>query len=172
MSSIEIRPTVPADLADLAEVLVQVHKVDGYPVEGVANPRAWVDLPDAIGQWTALADDRPVGHVALLRPDFGDGAPGLLAAQEDVPMTRIAALSRLFVGPTARRHSLGSGLVGVAEQRARDMGLRLTLDVMQKDRAARALYRRRGWRSLGTFQHNFGVDRSIPAAAFVAPYFE
>ena len=38
-----VRPREPRDLAQLAEALVRVHAADGYPVEGVADPRAWLE---------------------------------------------------------------------------------------------------------------------------------
>lgn len=169
MSAIGIRPTVSADLDHLAAILVDVHETDGYPVEGVSNPREWLQLPDPIGQWTALLDDEPVGHVALIRPQSDDGAPALLADRDGVPFSQIGLLARLFVAPSARRHSLAKQLVRVVDAEARSLGLHLALDVMNKDHAAIALYETLGWTTLGTFRHAHGTGQTTEARAFAAP---
>lgn len=169
MTSIEIRPTAPQDLDALAAVLVEVHETDGYPVEGVLAPVTWLELPNPIGQWTALLDDEPVGHVALMKPQPGDAAPALLAERDGVPLSRIGLLARLFVAPSARGHSLAKQLVHVVEAEARSLDLHLTLDVMNKDHAAIALYQTLGWTTLGTFRHTHGAGQTTEARAFAAP---
>lgn len=169
MSDVVIRPTIPADLDALADALVEVYATDGYPVEGVDDPGAWVELPDAVGQWTALLDGQPVGHVALMRPAPGDGAPSLLAVQDNVPVAQIAVLARLFVSPRARRRALAAGLLETVERSAKAAGLRVVLDVMIKDQAALDLYRTRGWRVLGKVDHSFGVDQREQALALAKP---
>ena len=169
MNSIEIRPTAPADLADLAIALVQVHRTDGYPVEGVENPSSWVELPDAIGQWTALLKGKPVGHVALLRPSTGDGAPQLMVEKSGVPVSRVAVLARLFVAPHARGRGLAWRLVATVEVVAREAGLSVVLDVMSKDVAAIKLYERRGWVELGRLGHQLDRGPDVPAVAYRAP---
>lgn len=169
MRGIEIRPTIPTDLDALADVLVQVHELDGYPVEGVDEPRAWVELPEALGQWTALLDGQPVGHAALLRPAASDSAPGLLARQEHVPPTQIAVLGRLFVAPGARGRAIAHELMEAAEVKAGEAGLSLVLDVMLKDETAIGLYKRRGWRILGQFEHVHAANRRVSALGMASP---
>ncbi|WP_368245198.1 N-acetyltransferase family protein [Janibacter sp. Y6] len=169
MSDIEIRPTIPADLDALADILLQVHATDGYPVEGVDDARAWVDLPKALGQWTALLEGQPVGHVALKRPDLGDGAPRLLTEQQGVPPSRIATLARLFVSPTARGRSAARCLLDAALDRARRDDLAVVLDVMSKDRNAIQLYRSSGWRFLGELDHVITQGSRVKALAFCWP---
>ncbi|WP_435202201.1 GNAT family N-acetyltransferase [Janibacter sp. GS2] len=165
----EIRPTVAADIKGLADALIQVHSTDGYPVEGVDNPQAWLHLPAALGQWTALLDGNPVGHFGITRPGQGDAAPAMLAASEGMSLDDIAVLVRLFVAPAARGRSLGREMVEKAEEMARAMGLRLTLDVMEKDRDAISLYERQGWVALGSFSHTYGDEERIHAIAMAAP---
>ena len=156
------------DLDVLADVLVLVHACDGYPVEGVDDARAWVELPEALGQWTALLRNRPVGHVALLRPALEDGAPALLAA-EGGPVDRVAVLARLFVSPNARGKGIANALMAAAESNAHQMQLGLVLDVLTKDRRALQLYEARGWRRLGRIVHQFGENCREDGYALVAP---
>ena len=44
-----IRERQDSDIPALAAALVEVHQLDGYPVEGVDNPKAWLQLHNAIG---------------------------------------------------------------------------------------------------------------------------
>lgn len=168
MNQVEIRPMVIADVGVLAEALIAVHALDGYPVEGVSDPRAWLAPSGALGQWTALLDGKPVGHVAVTRPTSTDTAPAMLAERERISLAEVAVLARLFILPSARRQSLASKLVETAEKAASALGLRLTLDVMEKDQKAISLYLRRGWVELGNFRHAHD-DTSVPAIAMVAP---
>lgn len=163
MSTVEIRPTIPTDLDALAEVLVQVHSIDGYPVEGVDDPRAWVELDTPIGQWTALLGQRVVGHIALLGPDDGDGAPHLFASQAGIALAKIGVVGRFFVSPAFRGQSIGQGLLDVAESKARTSGLYLVLDVMTKDVAAIELYNSRGWITFGKLSH-LGMEGQLHEA--------
>lgn len=153
MSDVEIRPTIPADLDALAGVLVRVHEVDGYPVEGVKDPAAWLALSDPIGEWTALLDGRPVGHVAILRPAPEDGAPKALVEQGGASLHEIGVLARLFVDPGARGKSCATKLLCVATRAAAEAELHLVLDVMKKDVSAIRLYLTKGWRPLAEFEH-------------------
>ncbi|WP_084349494.1 GNAT family N-acetyltransferase [Janibacter limosus] len=172
MSDVEIRPTTPADLNPLADVLVQVHAVDGYPVEGVDDPRAWVELPDSLGQWTALLGGTPTGHVALTRCTEGDPAVSHYLAQGGSRCAQFAAVSRLFVDKNSRGKSLASRLMDAAESKAREEGLQLILQVMAKDRQAVRMYESRGWRFLGKFDHATPDGGRFPALAYCLPGIE
>src|SRR5882757_2068218 len=52
-----IRRRTDDDIAELARVLVRVHEIDGYPVEGVSDPEAWLTPPGVMATWTALHDE-------------------------------------------------------------------------------------------------------------------
>lgn len=168
MSDVEIRPTIPTDLDALAHVLVDVYEADGYPVEGVDDPNSWLTVPNPIGQWTALRNGSPVGHVAVLRPSLTDGAPALLEEQQGVNLADVAVLARLFVAPNVRGGGVGNALLRKAEHAAHLHGYRLVLDVLTKDQAAIALYEARGWVAIGAIDHSYGNNRAT-AQAFVAP---
>lgn len=169
MRSTHIRPTTPSDLKVLAEVLIQVHALDGYPVEGVLDPHDWLNLSASLGQWTALVDGVPVGHIAMTQPSEGDDAPNILSNSAGVCIAEIAVLVRLFIAPSARGRSLANELVATVERAAQAMGLRLTLDVMEKDHRAISLYEKRGWVAIGKFRHRYGTVDWAPAIAMAAP---
>ncbi|MGL4178580.1 MAG: GNAT family N-acetyltransferase [Dermatophilaceae bacterium] len=164
-----IRPRTDADLPALARVLVEVHATDGYPVEGVADPLAWLTLPGAIGAWVAELDGQPVGHVALTEPGPGDEAPRLYAERHGPEPT--AVLGRLFISPASRGQGLAEQLARTAMSAAHDAGRVAVLDVMQKDHAAIRLYKRLGYLRLGLFAHRYGQESDAEAAiSMVAPY--
>ncbi|MBD0843273.1 GNAT family N-acetyltransferase [Streptomyces sp. TRM68416] len=163
-----IRPRTDDDIAEAATALVAVHATDGYPVEGVDDPEAWLTPPDLLGAWVAVLDQQVVGHVALSRP-HGEDAVRLYVEQSQEPETRVAVLARLFVHPEARGHSLGEQLVREATQHAYGQGLRLVGDVMTKDKAAIRLYERLGCQIIGSTMHTYGNGEEIPAVCFVAP---
>lgn len=153
MSDVTIRPTIAGDLDALATALIEVHATDGYPVEGVENARGWVELPDPIGQWTALLDGRPVGHVALIRPQIDMAT--LCSFEQVARKTYVMAeLARLFVRPDARGRFIASELMETAEKFADFQGLTLVLEVLQKDSQAIRLYQKRGWIRIGASRHH------------------
>lgn len=153
MKDVQIRTTIPADHGPLAEALIRVHALDGYPVEGVDDALSWVELPNALGQWTALVDGRPVGHAALMSPASGDAAPRLLAEDHGQPLDQIGVLAHLFVDPGARRLGVATHLLRIAEEFGDQAQLNLVLDVMNKDAGAIALYQHHGWELLGPIEH-------------------
>lgn len=153
MSRIVVRPTTPADLDALANVLVQVHASDGYPVEGVESPRTWLEPIKSVAQWAAISDGGPVGHVAILEWGADEQAAHVVAAIAGIPHERVAVLARLFVSPDARGEGVASRLMDAAEARASADGLHLALEVLEKDAAAVDLYERRGWRRVKVVDH-------------------
>lgn len=168
MASLSVRPFAGADLPGAAAALVKVHTTDGYPVEGVADPEAWLRSPDVLASWVAEAARQVVGHVAVMRPS-DEGAVSLWGRQNGGESERVAVLGRLFVVKSARRHALGEQLTRTAMAHAQANGLRLVLDVMTKDTAAIRLYERLGWRMFGTTTHRYGSGQETDALCFVAP---
>jgi hypothetical protein len=53
VTSIAIRPITDADVPDAAAALVKVHETDGYPVEGIEDPEAWIRPPAVLSAWVA-----------------------------------------------------------------------------------------------------------------------
>ena len=163
MSDVEIRPTIRADLGALAEVLRQVYETDSYPVEGVDNALAWVDLPEALGQWTALSNGTPVGHIALLRPSEDDQGAVHVAASERAEIDDLVVVARLFVHPGHRGQGVASVLLDQAEAKAVELGRTAILDVIGKDTAAKSLYGSRGWKVVAQVDHPYGEGKCAPA---------
>ena len=164
-----IRPRTADDLPALADLLVRVHELDGYPVEGVADPIAWLKSDNELAALTAEKDGQVVGHVMLSYPSLGDAAAEEWARREDEPMDSIAVLGRLFISPDARGDRLGARLTDAATEIARKLGRRAVLDVMTKDKAAIRTYEKLGWERIAEIEHTFGDGQSVPAYAYVSP---
>ncbi|MEH0419562.1 GNAT family N-acetyltransferase [Streptomyces sp. B21-083] len=163
-----IRLFEATDLPGAATALMEVHATDGYPVEGVAHPEAWLRSDGVLASWVAEAEQRIVGHIAVMRPDDVD-AVSLWAGQSGADEQHIAVLARLFVVRGARKQALGERLVRTAMDYGQRHNRRLVLDVMVKDTAAIRLYERLGWRRTGRAAHHFGAGQHIEAICFVAP---
>ncbi|WP_217243292.1 GNAT family N-acetyltransferase [Streptomyces sp. AC555_RSS877] len=163
-----VRPFEDADLAGAAAALTEVHATDGYPVEGVQRPEAWLRSADVMAAWVGELDGAIVGHVAVMRP-HGEDAVSMWVRQSGEREDRIAVLARLFVVKAARKHALGESLTQAAMSYGREHGLRLVLDVMTKDTAAMRLYERLGWQEIGRTSHRYGDGQSIDAVCYAAP---
>lgn len=161
MGESRVRPRVDADLTRCAEILVRVHGLDGYPVEGVADPLAHLHPEGLVAAWVAELGGDVVGHIALTRAPAGTReevrrlglAPGV--APLGMPC-------RLFVDPEARGSGAGRRLLETATAQAEASGMALVLDVMLKDAAAIRLYERLGWRALGDALHDGGANGVTP----------
>ena len=163
-----VRVRQSEDLEASTEALIKVHSTDGYPVEGVDDPQAWLMPTGLLRAWVGELDGKVVGHVLITTPQDGDAAAKAWANKGN-PVERIAVLGRLFVLPEARRHSLGKQLVRATSAYADEQGLRLVLDVMEKDTAAIRLYERLGWRRIGMTLHDSGRGEDIPAYCYISP---
>ncbi|MDQ0600578.1 ribosomal protein S18 acetylase RimI-like enzyme [Streptomyces canus] len=168
MESLTVRPFEEVDLGEAASALVEVHSTDGYPVEGVEQPEAWLRSDDVIAAWVAELDGSVVGHVAIMRPR-GEDAVSLWMQESGDSEDQIAVLARLFVVKAARKHAAGERLMRAAMSYGNEHGIRLVLDVMTKDSAAIRLYERLGWREIGRAPHHYGDGQSIDAVCYVAP---
>ncbi|NUV76602.1 GNAT family N-acetyltransferase [Streptomyces fungicidicus] len=147
-----IRPRTSGDLAQAAAALVAVHEEDGYPVEGVGRPEAWLSPPGLMAAWVAESSGLIVGHVAV----SGNGG-------------QTATLERLFVHPVARGRRAAERLILTAEGFVSARQASLKLEVLSKDRAAIRLYRRMGWKEVGRHVHRLASGESYSALSFEAP---
>ncbi|MFF4449663.1 GNAT family N-acetyltransferase [Streptomyces sp. NPDC001502] len=168
MGSAVVRPYQDTDLEGAAAALVAVHATDGYPVEGVADPQAWIRSANVRAAWVGAVDGKIVGHVSVMRPQ-GEDAVSLWTGQSGDDEQHVAVLARLFVLQEARRRALGAQLMQAATSWAQDQGIRLVLDVMAKDTAAIRLYQRLGWTRIGEATHPYGEGRLMDAICFAAP---
>ncbi|WP_326677229.1 GNAT family N-acetyltransferase [Streptomyces sp. NBC_01237] len=163
-----VRPIQDADVAGAAAALMEVHATDGYPVEGVAQPEAWITPPEVVQAWVGEVDHKIVGHVAVMRAQ-GEKAVTLWRRQIGEDETHIGVLARLFVVQSARKNAVGESLMRAAMDYAKVHGLHLVLDVMDKDTSAIRLYERLGWHFIGEATHQYGAGQQIPAKCYVWP---
>ncbi|KUN07111.1 acetyltransferase [Streptomyces yokosukanensis] len=168
MDSTVIRPFEETDLIGATAALTDVHATDGYPVEGVARPQAWLRSDDMLASWVAEAGRRIVGHVAVMRP-CGEGAVSLWTEQSGDDEQCVGVLARLFVIKEARGRTLGERLVRTAMDYGLSHNRRLVLDVMVKDAAAIRLYERLGWLRTGRTAHHYGDGHYADALCYVTP---
>jgi len=138
-----VRPREDGDLDALVAELEAVHREDRYPAYWPREPARWLSPRGLFGAWVAEAGSRVAGHVAVAAVDGGHAAEVWrtvgLAPEE------LASMSRLFVAPAERGAGLGQALVDAACEEAARRGLHPVLDVVETNRAAIALYERRGW---------------------------
>ncbi|MGK5740498.1 GNAT family N-acetyltransferase [Micromonospora sp. URMC 103] len=157
-----IRDRQPTDVPACVDVLAEVHRLDGYPLNWPADPKGWLRPAELLRAWVAEDEEGTVvGHVALHRTDGPptertDGPP--LENAGEPPTFRpalehesAAEVARLFVAPRARGHHVARRLLERVRQWAAGRGLALTLEVVDgPGSAAVALYERSGWRHTGT----------------------
>ncbi|WP_125777879.1 GNAT family N-acetyltransferase [Antribacter gilvus] len=161
-----IRHRTEADLPVLAEILVRVHALDGYPVEGVGDPEAWLRHPRELRSWTAEVDGRLVGQVTLTSATPDDDAARVWRERTGGSTNELAIPVRLFADPRHRGSGAGRALMTAAVDHARRLGLAVAFDVMLKDRAAVALYERMGAVLLGEVEHVHSGGLTEAAAVY------
>ena len=167
--TLTIRPRRDEDLPALAAVLVRVHALDGYPVEGVADPEGWLRHPNELQSWTAVDDDRPIGQITLTRAVSDDDAARVWQEHTAGDVDRLAIPVRLFIDPDHRRGGAGRLLMEAAVEFAQARQLAIAFDVMLKDRAAIRLYERLGAERIGGLSHQYGDGLAEPAAIYLVP---
>lgn len=166
MTSLEIRPRSTDDLPALAEVLVRVHALDGYPVEGVADPVGWLTPARTFGAWAAVYDSQPIGQAALTHAAPEDDAARVWHKVTGGDVTRLAIPARLFVDPDHRQCGAGGALMRAVIDHAHGHGLAVAFDVMLKDQAAIRLYEAAGCQRIGAIEHLHSDGSSEPAAVY------
>lgn len=160
-----IRERTDEDLDELGTILTRVHAEDGYPVEGVASPRAWLTDPGFLRSWVAERDGALLGQVSLAAPEEAETI-ALWRERTERDIDEVAVLARLFVSPEARGLGTGEALTRAVMEHAREHDTALVLDVMAKDRAAIRLYERLGWERLGDIVHAFDGYPGAPAHCY------
>lgn len=164
--TLTIRPRRDDDLPDLAAALVRVHEQDGYPVEGVADPEAWLRHNHELQSWAAVEDGRPIGQITLTRATVNDDAARVWHEHTGGDVDRLAIPVRLFIDPSHRGSGAGRLLMEAATTYAKGRGLAIAFDVMLKDRAAIRLYERLGAQRIATLTHHYGDGLTEPAAVY------
>lgn len=162
-----VRDRRASDAEVLVPALAEVHRLDGYPVmEKNANAQ-WLFAGDLEQAWVAEFEGTCIAHLSLVRAFH---APGLAdaVAPGSAP---ILGLTRLFVTPAGRGHGAASALIARAETYATESGSLLGLEVVDDNQDAVALYERRGWTRIHTYEASwFGETGPHPIAhVYLAP---
>jgi GNAT superfamily N-acetyltransferase len=168
-NAVIIRPRRDNDLPALADVLVRVHTVDGYPVEGVTDPAAWLHHPHELQSWTAEVAGHPVGQITLAHATADDDAARVWHERTGGDIGRLALPVRLFVDPDHRGAGAGRLLMRTAAEHARSLNRSVAFDVMKKDRTAIRLYERMGAIPIGDITHHHSHGLNEPAVVYIAP---
>ncbi|MFD9071706.1 GNAT family N-acetyltransferase [Streptomyces lasiicapitis] len=164
----EVRPRRDEDIAEAAAILVAVHQADGYPVEGVDDPEAWLKSPELIHAWVAVMAGRVVGHAGV-GESCGDEAAAVWFERSGEDDSQVVVAARLFVAPEARGTGLGERLTKTVMDYARGHGVRLVFEVMTKDAAAIRLYEKLGCQEVGRITHRYGEGQQTNAVCYVWP---
>lgn len=167
--TVTVRSRAATDLDICAQLLTEVHRTDGYPVEGVADPIAWLTPATATAAWVGEIAGATAGHALVCAATTADDAPRLWFERTAEPPGQVLVFGRLFVGRAGRGRGVGERLVRTAMAYAGERDRRLVLDVMDKDAAAIRLYERLGWQHIGTLTHRFGEGRETGAQCYAAP---
>lgn len=165
--AVTIRDRRDSDLPELARILVRVHDVDGYPVEGVADPNAWLHSPTELRSWTALVDGVPVGQITLNAATEHDDAARVWTRHTGGDTTDLAIPARLFIDPDHRGSGLGRQLMTTAIHCATALNRAVAFDVMDKDEAAIRLYENLGARRIESITHRHSDGLTEPGGVYV-----
>ena len=164
-----IRRRTDIDLDRCVEILAEVHRHSGYPVNWPERATDWLTPHSQLEAWVAEIDGRVVGHLSLSRAAEGDAAPGLWGAREGVGVEVTAVVGRLFVSPAAHGQGLGAALLDRAVEEARARGLQPVLDVVDSRSAATVLYERLGWELLDVVEQRWAPDQLVSVRCYAAP---
>lgn len=164
--AVTIRPRREEDIPALVAILVRVHELDGYPVEGVAEPEAWLRHRHELQSWSAIEDSKPIGHITLTSATSDDDAARLWHEQTGGCMERLAIPARLFVDPDHRGTGAGRLLMEAAVAFAQVRSLAIAFDVMLKDHSAIRLYERLGAHRIAHLTHHYSGGLAEPAAVY------
>lgn len=131
----------PADLDALAALFDAYRQFYGEPGD-VGRARQWLRERLRFGESAVLVAQR-AGMLA--------GFTQLYPMYSSVRTARTWILNDLYVDPAARRNGVGRALLDAAASFARDDGATaISLETMQDNAAARALYRTAGWQEDAT----------------------
>ncbi len=108
-----VRRRSPPDLGHCVGALAAVHAADRDPQRWPSDPVQWLSPQGCLTAWVAVADGAVAGHVVVVG-GVDDRVVGEVTRR---PIAQLAAVSRLFVAPTARGRGLAR-LLRLAAMRA------------------------------------------------------
>jgi len=143
---LEIRRRRDEDVPGLVEVLAAQQPTSRYPMRWpLPFPiEQFVVREGELATWTALADGRPVGHVAVLEASDELFGPHWERGH-GLPPDRLGVMSALFVDPSVRGAGLGRRLHDVSVGWLHEQDRGPCLDVAPVHEGALRLYASVGW---------------------------
>jgi GNAT superfamily N-acetyltransferase len=136
------------DVPACARLLRVVHYESHYPARALDAPRAWLSGDDVVDAWVVERQDEILGHVAISHVGRDSTSAYRWREMTGREQGELAAVSRLFVRPKARRTGLGTALLNSAVAEIRARGLVPVLQVAESNADAVELFEHGGWRLL------------------------
>jgi GNAT superfamily N-acetyltransferase len=136
------------DLRACVRLLRVVHYESRYPFEWPESPRNWLSDDKVLDAWVVERWAEILGHVAVAQ--VGDGTVSAYRWRETTGRqpTELAAVTRLFVRPPARRQGVGTALLEAAVSEIRARGRLPVLEILDCNQDAIRLCESQGWRLL------------------------
>ena len=170
-----IRPRADTDLPALGRALVEQQADSGYPHRHPLPmaPEVFIARAATLAAWTAELDGEPVGHLAILPvQDPSVSAEPELArlwsAGHGLPPERLGEIGVLFTASHVRGRGVGAALMRRGLDALADRGLAPCLDVVPTGTAV-DLYRRTGWREVGSTRPSWLADDAPDVVAMIRP---
>lgn len=146
-----LRRRRPRDLGACVRLLRVVFYEDRYPTTWPDGARAWLDGDDVADAWVVERKGEILGHVAISHTGLDPVSALRWRELTGQPPDQLAAVSRLFVRPRARREGIGTVLLDVALAGIRARGLTPVLEVVSSWEGAVSLVESRGWRLVAMY---------------------
>jgi GNAT superfamily N-acetyltransferase len=131
------------------------------------DPVRWLSPCGLLGAWVADEGGRVIGQVDL-RAGEADGSAEVWSRVTGLTPERLALVGRFFVSPERRGRGVGQALLDTACVAAAAHGRHPALDVVETNKAAIALYERRGWRRAFSERWSVAADGTL-IHYYVAP---
>ncbi|GMK58090.1 hypothetical protein CspeluHIS016_0501220 [Cutaneotrichosporon spelunceum] len=155
---ITIRPRLPTDMPALCDLLARQQPVSQYPIKwplSIPVPD-FIQRPGESASFVAEHQGQILGHVAVRHGLGGPRNEAELttrwAAGHECAESDVRVISVLFIDPEWAGRGVGSLLLRVATDAARDGGGRPCLDVVVDSKGPLAFYRRFGWVVVGEWR--------------------
>jgi len=152
-------------MAALVELAAKVRETDGYPLflpDG--DLFRFLTQPAPLAAWVAEEGERIVGHVAT---NARSHSSAMRVIREAGITGEVGVIARLLVDPTRQRQGIGIKLLERAATHVTSLGRTPVLDVVASSSPAVSLYRRRGWKELGSAAFS-GPNQTITELVFAA----
>jgi predicted DCC family thiol-disulfide oxidoreductase YuxK/GNAT superfamily N-acetyltransferase len=139
------------DVGACVRLLRVVFYEDRYPTTWPDGARSWLDGDDVVDAWVVERQGEILGHVAISHTGLDPLSALRWRELTGQSPDQLAAVSRLFVRPRARRERIGTALLDVALAGIRARGLTPVLEVVKSWEGAVALVESRGWRLVAMY---------------------